>query len=95
MSTDSATDNNQDVPMIQKVSAVIWPAFLTAIPVTALFFSLFDPLELSNLLGKDGTTPLGGYTLGFLAFWAAAAVSSGLTLYFAQPCHKTRSSSGN
>jgi hypothetical protein len=88
MATHPVTQDDQRVPQIQRVTAVFWPSFLTAIPVTAFFFSLFHPLELANLLGHDGATSLAGYTMGFFAFWAAAAVSSGLTLYFANPCQK-------
>lgn len=66
---------------VQRLAWVLWPSFLTAAVFEAVFFALFDPMDL-ELFGE----PLGGsrtavYSIGFFLFWLFGAVSSGLTCY--------------
>lgn len=75
------------VPRIQMVVAILWPSFLTSGLATILFFTLFDPVLLANMAGLPPVSHLGGYTLGFFAFWLLTALTSALTCYFQQPCH--------
>ena len=87
MPTNQATqDERPDLPTIQKVVAVLWPSFITAGLATILFFTLFDPIELSLIAGGPEVTRLGGYTIGFFLFWLLTSVSCALTCYFRRPC---------
>ncbi len=75
------------IPRIQTVIAILWPSFLTSALATIVFFTLFDPVLLANMAGLPPVSHLGGYTLGFFAFWLLTASTSALTCYFQQPCH--------
>ncbi len=61
---------------------ILWPSFIVAGIAEAVFFTLFDPMDL-RLFGRDlGLSRLAVYSLGFFAFWAFAAGSSALTCFF-------------
>lgn len=66
----------------QRLITILWPSFVVGGLAEGLFFTVFDPTDLS-LFGApvhaDRTTI---YSLGFFAFWAVAACSSALTLFF-------------
>lgn len=88
MPTQPATRPESDqLPAVQRIVSVLWPSFLTASAATIVFFVLFDPQQLGDLLGLD-LTRLAGYTGGFFAFWILTSISSALTCYFRRPCHK-------
>jgi len=76
-----------EIPRLQIVIAILWPSFLTSGLATILFFTLFDPVVLANVAGLPPISHLGGYTIGFFAFWILTAATSALTCYFQQPCH--------
>jgi len=78
-------DRNQ-LPVMQQIISVMWPSFLTASAATIIFFTLFDPVELSLISGGPEITRLGGYTIGFFCFWLLTSISSALTCYFRRPC---------
>ena len=66
----------------RKLIWILWPSFIVAGVVEAVFFTLVDPGELV-LFGNPvelGKTAV--YSLGFFAFWAATAGSSALTCFF-------------
>ncbi|MEN8176080.1 MAG: hypothetical protein ABFS23_09970 [Pseudomonadota bacterium] len=90
MPTQQITQDDKQIPTIQRIVAILWPSFLTAIPATGLFFSLFDPVELGEIAGFGEITRLGGYTLGFFSFWIVTAVSGAISVYFARPCGPAR-----
>ncbi len=61
---------------------ILWPAFIVAGAAEGLFFTLFDPRDLS-LFGEPleaSRTTI--YSVGFFLFWAFAAASSALTCFF-------------
>jgi hypothetical protein len=61
---------------------ILWPSFIVAGIAEAVFFTLFDPMDL-RLFDRDlGLSRLAVYSLGFFAFWAFAAGSSALTCFF-------------
>ncbi len=65
------------------VALVLWPSFLAAGVASTLFFTAVDP-ELLRDAGPRLFANLdreSGYALGFLFFWATAAVASGLSLF--------------
>lgn len=66
-----------------RTALVLWPSFLAACVASALFFAAVDPELLRDagprvFAGLDRET---GYALGFIFFWAIAAVASALSLF--------------
>lgn len=76
----SSTSNGP--PLVQRVSAVLWPAFLCAGAATGVFFTFFDPVALLECEGEPPLSRMGAYTLGFFMFWLLCIVSSLGTSYF-------------
>ncbi|HVN43804.1 MAG TPA: hypothetical protein VMT66_01030 [Steroidobacteraceae bacterium] len=65
------------------VALVLWPSFLAACAASLLFFAAVDPALLRDagprlFAGLERET---GYALGFLFFWAVAAIASALSVY--------------
>ena len=69
--------------MMRRMMIILWPAFLVAIVEEGLFFSLFDPHELSMLYGHAELSAKAAYTLGFFCFWMFSALVGMLTYYLA------------
>jgi hypothetical protein len=67
---------------MQRAIWILWPAFLVAGIGTAVFFTVFDPIEL-HFFGEvvAGASRTAVYSVGFFLFWALAAGSSALTCY--------------
>ena len=68
---------------VLNLALVVWPSFLAACVASALFFTAVDP-ELLRDAGPRVFANLdreSGYALGFLFFWATAAVASALSLF--------------
>ena len=60
---------------------ILWPSFLVGGAAETVFFTLFDPTDLT-LFGEPVTlSRTAVYSLGFFLFWFFAAISSGLSLY--------------
>ncbi|MDZ7828653.1 MAG: hypothetical protein U5K33_03890 [Halofilum sp. (in: g-proteobacteria)] len=75
-----------DKRLIRIVGAVLWPSFLTAGVATMVFFANIDPLTLRAQTAPDwDISREGGYTIGFLMFWAVCTLSSALTLFLFRP----------
>ena len=79
-----------NIPKIQQVIAILWPGFLVAGMATIVFFTLFDPEEISACTGGPEISRLGAYTVGFFLFWMLTSLSSLLTCYFQRPCEAGR-----
>jgi hypothetical protein len=75
-----------EIPFIQRIISVLWPSFLTAGVATGLFFTAFDPHDLTTLLGLQDASRIGVYSVGFFLFWLLTASSCLLTCYFQRPC---------
>ena len=60
---------------------VLWPSFLAAGIAEAVFFTIFDPVDLSGLWSGLGPSRIAAYSEGFFLLWACTAASSGLTLF--------------
>lgn len=69
------------VAAMQRVIWVLWPSFLMAIAVTGVYFSLFDPVDLTIFGVEIPADRKAAYTIGFFAFWLMAACSSALTCF--------------
>lgn len=70
------------LPLVQRVSAVLWPSFLFAGLATVVFFALIDPLGMVEYRGEAPMSRTAAYSLGFFGFWLLTAGASLATLYF-------------
>ena len=60
---------------------IFWPSFVIGGIANALFFTLFDPMEL-HLYGEPlAVGRIAAYTIGFFAFWAFGAACSAFTCF--------------
>ena len=71
------------IPLIQRVVAVLWPAFIMAGIATVLFTTAFDPADI--FIDYD-ISRLGSYTICFFLFWSFGAITAAATCYFLKPC---------
>ncbi len=76
---------SSSVPLVQRVSAVLWPAFVCAGAATGVFFTFFDPVVMLECEGEPPMSRMGAYTLGFFMFWLLCIASSVGTSYFLGP----------
>ncbi len=67
--------------LLQRVMWVMWPGFLVAAAAETLFFTLFDPQELTFFGDPIEASRLAIYSVGFFFFWAVGAGSSALTCF--------------
>ncbi|HWS02035.1 MAG TPA: hypothetical protein VN448_01400 [Gammaproteobacteria bacterium] len=80
-----------EIPLIQRFIAILWPSFLTSGVATILFFTAFDPQQLLMYTDYAEMSRLGAYTVGFFLFWLLTTLTSALTCYFQRPCEKNNS----
>jgi hypothetical protein len=91
VSTDQTLqDKAPEIPVIQRIIAVLWPSFLTSGVATGLFFTAFDPLDLTMLTGHIDISRMGVYSIGFFMFWLLTSGTCALTCYFQRPCEKVK-----
>jgi hypothetical protein len=65
----------------RKLIWILWPSFLVAGAAEAVFFTIFDPSDLT-FFGETLTwSRVATYSMGFFLFWAFAACSSTLTCF--------------
>jgi hypothetical protein len=65
---------------LEIIGAVAWPSFLAAAAATMVFFAMFDPVRLGQVVTLPFELGRGeGYTAGFFLFWLLTALSSYLT----------------
>ena len=67
--------------MRNRILWVLWPAFLVAGVAEGVFFSLFDPHELTFFGEPLEASRQAIYSIGFLCFWAMGASASALTVF--------------
>jgi hypothetical protein len=60
---------------------ILWPSFLAGGVAEAVFFTLFDPMDLHFFGNAIDLSRTAVYTLGFFMFWCFAAASSALTCF--------------
>ena len=58
---------------------ILWPSFVIGGVAEALFFTLFDPMELHVFGEPVALSRTAAYTVGFFLFWAFAGASSAFT----------------
>lgn len=83
-STHASSAAANEVKFAQLAGAVLWPSFVAAGLATTVVFAILDPLELEGASGPLSHSRLGGYSAGFLGFWFLCALSSSVSVYFAQ-----------
>jgi hypothetical protein len=71
------------IPLIQRIVAVLWPAFIMAGVATVLFTTAFDP---AVIFIEYDISRLGCYTITFFLFWAFGTATATATCYFLKPC---------
>lgn len=76
----------QDIPLIQRISAVLWPSFISSGVATMLFFTAFDPQRLLLDTPFANLSRVAAYSSGFFLFWLLTATTCALTCYFQRPC---------
>lgn len=79
-----------EIPVIQRIIAVLWPSFITSGIATGLFFTAFDPAELVSLTGQLEVSRMGAYSIGFFLFWLLTSITCALTCYFQRPCDQIK-----
>jgi hypothetical protein len=72
---------------------VLWPSFLVAAAAETLFFTFFDPAELSMFGEPLSSSRTAIYSIGFLLFWLLGAASSAMTWFLEHIPHGTMPSS--
>lgn len=78
----------EEIPVVQRVVAVMWPSFVMSGIATILFFTAFDPQEFLMFSGAAELSRIGAYTIGFFLFWLLTATTCALTCYFQRPCDR-------
>ena len=79
---------------------ILWPSFIVAGAAEALFFTIFDPSDLTFFGDEITLTRTATYSVGFFLFWMFTAASSALTCFFQRgsaqinPKHADQNSSG-
>jgi hypothetical protein len=61
---------------------ILWPSFIVAGAAEAIFFTVFDPHDLSVFGEPLHASRTSIYSVGFFVLWAFAAASSFLTCFF-------------
>jgi hypothetical protein len=60
---------------------ILWPSFVIGGVAEALFFTLFDPVDLRVFGEPVAVSRTAAYTVGFFVFWVFAAASSAFTCF--------------
>ena len=83
------SESRNELPLVQRIGAVLWPSFFAAAAATGVCFSLLDPLTVSEQSFPNWQLSRElGYTLGFFAFWVATASSSLFTWLLLRPANE-------
>ena len=70
---------------MQRMIWILWPSFIVGGIAEAVFFTLFDPVDLHLFDEPLGLSRTAIYTIGFFAFWLFAAGSSAFTCFLQRP----------
>lgn len=74
---------------------VLWPSFLVAAVVEAIFFTVIDPQELYLLGEPVRFSAIATYSVGFLGFWLICAASSLTTVFLQRSADEVNHPNGN
>ena len=84
--SDESSNSNKEIPLIQRISSILWPSFITAGIANSLFFTFFEPAALLYAGGYPEMSNIAVYSIGFFIFWLLTSSSCVMTSYFMQPC---------
>ena len=71
------------IPIIQRVVAILWPAFMMAVIATVLLATVFDP---AVIFIEYDVSELGFYSISFFLFWFFGVLTAAATCFFLKPC---------
>lgn len=69
-------------PLVQRITAVLWPSFLMASLATIVTFAFIDPVQMMMCYDGLEVSYIGAYTVGFFGFWLLTTLSSATSCYF-------------
>ena len=75
--------STNEIPVIQRVIAILWPSFVTAGIATILLTTAFDP---EVIFVDYDVTRLGVYSITFFVFWLFGSITAMTTCFFLRPC---------
>jgi len=78
----------EEIPKIQRVVAVLWPSFLVSGVAMILFYWVFSPGEVFPELEASGVSNMAFYSISFLFLWLTTLTSCLLSCYFLRPCNR-------
>lgn len=81
------TDKNE-IPIIQRVIAVLWPSFLTSGVAMTIFYWVFSPDEIFPEHVASGVGHMAMYSTTFFFLWLTTITSCLLSCYFLRPCNR-------
>ena len=81
-----------EIPVIQRVVAILWPSFITSGIATIIFTTAFDP---EVIFVDYDISRLGVYTISFFLFWLFGAVTAITTCFFLKPCSVGKRTTNN
>ena len=87
-------DSTDEMPMPQRIIAILWLSFLMAGIATGVFFSAIDPMELKYCVEFPPVNRTAAYSIGFLLFWLLTASSSLLAVFFTYPSGSDKDKDG-
>ena len=88
MTEEKNNEGDKEIPLIQKISSILWPSFITAGLANSIFFTFIDPQSLIYAGGFDEASNISIYSIGFFLFWMLTSSSCLMTSYFMKPCCK-------
>ncbi|MCW8964887.1 MAG: hypothetical protein OQL16_13910 [Gammaproteobacteria bacterium] len=83
---DNDSESKYDIPLIQRISSILWPSFITAGIANSFFFTFFEPQALLYAAGYSEMSNIAVYSIGFFMFWLLTSSSCVMTSYFMKPC---------
>ena len=86
MNEEVEQKDEEKIPCVQRVSAILWPSFIAAGIANSFFFTFFEPQALLYAGGYPEISNIGVYSIGFFLFWLLTSLSSFMTYYFMKPC---------
>ena len=67
--------------MMQRLIWILWPSFIVGGIAEGVFFTAFDPMDMTFFSYPITWSRIAVYTIGFFAFWAICAASSAATCF--------------
>jgi hypothetical protein len=83
---DNTDEDKYDIPLVQRISSILWPSFITAGIANSFFFTFFEPAALLYAAGYSSMSNIAVYSIGFFMFWLLTSSSCVMTSYFMKPC---------